>query len=235
MSTDWRVLPHEPLQKLEENLWFVIGNLEGSAPLKRTMAVAKRSDGKLVIHNAVTLEDELMKELESHGEPAFLLVPNGFHRMDAPRFKARYPNLEVLCPAGARAKVAKVIAVDGTYADFPADPDVELMGLDGLGGLEGAMVVKSKSGVTLCVADAIFNMPHPPGFGGFVMKNVTSSSGGPRVSRLTRWFMVKDKAAYRAQLEKLAAIPNLKRVLVGHHEPIEGDVAATLKEVAATL
>ena len=123
MSTEWRVLPHEPLQKLEENLWFVIGNLEGGAPLKRTMAVAKRRDGKLVIHNAVALEDELMKELESHGELAYLLVPNGFHRLDAPRFKARYPSIKVLCPEGARAKVAKVIAVDGTYADFPADPD----------------------------------------------------------------------------------------------------------------
>ncbi len=235
MSTEWRVLPHEPLQKLEENLWFVIGNLEGGAPLKRTMAVAKRRDGKLVIHNAVALEDELMKELESHGELAYLLVPNGFHRLDAPRFKARYPSIKVLCPEGARAKVAKVIAVDGTYADFPADPDVELISLDGLGGLEGAMVVKSESGVTVCVADAIFNMPHPPGFGGFVMKNVTSSSGGPRVSRLTRWFMVKDKAAYRSQLLKLAQIPRLKRVIVGHHEAIEGNVAATLEAVAATL
>ncbi|CAN5290254.1 hypothetical protein BH09MYX1_BH09MYX1_53330 [soil metagenome] len=234
MSTEWRVLPHEPLQKLEENLWFVVGNVDG-APLKRTMAVARRSDGRLVIHNGVALEDELMKELESHGEMAYLLVPNGFHRIDAARFKARYPKVTVLCPDGARAKVAKVVSVDGTYSDFPKDPDVDLALLDGLAGKEGMMTVRSKSGVSVCVTDAIFNMPHGKGFGGFMMKSVTKSSGGPLVSRLTRMFMIKDSAAYRAQLEKIAEIPRLKRVLVAHHEPIEGDVAATLRAIAATL
>jgi hypothetical protein len=212
----------------------VVGDLPG-APLKRTMVVAKRSDGRLVVHNGVALEDELMKELEAQGEIGWVLVPNGYHRIDAPRFHARYPNAKVLAPAGAREKVAKVVPVHGVYADFPADADVELMPLDGLADREGAMIVRSKSGTTVCVTDALFNMPHPPGFGGFVLKNVTASSGGPLVSRLTRWFVVKDKKAYRAQLEKLAEIPNLKRVLVAHHEPIEGDVAATLRSIAATL
>lgn len=234
MSADWKVLPHEPLQKLEENLWFVVGET-GSGPLKRTMAVAKRSDGRLVIHNGVALEDELMKELEAQGEMAFLLVPSGYHRIDAARFKARYPKATVLAPAGSRAAVAKVVPVDGVYADFPADPDVELIPFDGLADKEGAMIVRSKSGVTVCVNDAIFNMPHAPGVGGFVLKNVTASSGGPLISRLARWFMIEDKAAFRGQLEKLAAIPKLKRVIVAHHEPIEGDVAATLRRVAATI
>ncbi len=234
MSTEWKVVPHEPLQKLEENLWFVVGDLPGG-PLKRTMAVGKRADGRLVIHNAVALEPELMKELEAQGEPAFLLVPNGFHRIDAPRFKARYPKIKVLCPEGARKKVESVVAVDGTYADFPADTDVELMGLDGLGGKEGAMVVRSKSGVTVCVTDSLFNMPHVGGVSGFVLKSLTGSSGGPKISRLTKMLMIADKRAFRAQIEALAAMPGIKRVIVGHHEPIEGDVAATLKSIAATL
>jgi hypothetical protein len=233
MSTDWKVLPHEPLQKLEENLWFVVGVASG--PLKRTMVVAKRSDGRLVIHNGVALEDELMKEIESHGEVGFVLVPNAYHRMDAARFRARYPKAKVLCPAGARKGVEKVVAVDGTYADYPADADVELVPLAGLAEKEGAMIVRSKSGVTICVTDSIFNMPHQPGFGGFVLKNVTASSGGPLVSRLARWFVIDDKSAFRKQLEEFAALPELKRVLVAHHEPIEGDVAGTLRAVASTL
>ncbi len=233
MSTEWKVLPHEPLQKLEENLWFVVGVASG--PLQRTMAVAKRSDGRLVIHNGVALEDALMKEIEAQGEVAFVLVPNGYHRMDAARFKARYPNAKLLCPAGAKKAVSKVVAVDGTYADYPSDPDVELVPLAGLGEKEGAMIVRSKGGVTVCVTDAVFNMPHQPGFGGFLLKNVTKSSGGPLVSRLARWFVIDDKAAFRGQLESFAAMPNLKRMIVAHHEPIEGDVAGTLRAVASTL
>ena len=234
MSTEWKVLPHEPLRQLEENLWFVVGNLP-SGPLKRTMAVAKRADGRLVVHNAVALKEEAMKELESHGELAYLLVPNGFHRIDAARFRARYPKITVLCPRAARAKVAKMVNVDGVYEDYPADDAVSLSMLDGLGDKEGMMTVRSKSGVTVCVTDCLFNMPHVGGVSGFVLKSLTQSSGGPRVSRLARWMLVDDRAAFRGALEKLAAMPDLERVIVGHHEPIEGDVAATLRAVAATL
>ena len=64
---------------------------------------------------------------------------------------------------------------------------------------------------------------------------VTASSGGPKVSRLTRMMMLKDKAAFRAHLERLAELPDLRRMLVAHHETVEGDVAGVLREIAATL
>lgn len=237
MSDDdaWKVRPHEPLQKLEENLWFVVGELGGSAPLKRTMVIAKRSDGRLVIHNAVALEDAAMKEIEAWGEPAFLLVPNGYHRIDARRFKDRYPTLKVLAPAGSRKRVEEKVQVDGTYEDYPADSAVEVVNMDGVKQAEGAMLVHSTRGTTLALNDAIFNMPHAPGFGGFVVKYIFASSGGPKVSRLGRMALVKDKAAFRAQLEKFADIPGLIRVLVAHHEPIDHEPKEALRKVAATI
>lgn len=234
MSDD-KVLPHQPLEKLEENLWFVVGDLGGSAPMKRTMVVAKRTDGRLVIHNAVVLEDAAMKEIEAWGEPAFLLVPNGFHRMDARRFKDRYPAIKVLAPSGSRKRIEEKVAVDGTYEDYPADPDVEVVNMEGVKRLEGAMLVHSKRGTTVAVTDALFNMPHAPGFSGFFVKHVFASSGGPRVSRLARLALVKDKPAFRAQLEKFADIPDLIRVLVAHHEPIDHEPKEALRSVAATL
>ena len=48
-NADWNVLPHEPFEKLAENLWFVRGSLP-NIPLKRTMVVARHADGRLVIH-----------------------------------------------------------------------------------------------------------------------------------------------------------------------------------------
>lgn len=91
---EWRVLPHGPIEKLSENLWWVTGTIKGMS-LKRVMAVAKRSDGKLVIHSAIAMDEAQMRELEALGEPAYLVVPSHHHRIDAPAYKRRYPALKV--------------------------------------------------------------------------------------------------------------------------------------------
>ncbi|HEX7603389.1 MAG TPA: hypothetical protein VF316_17340, partial [Polyangiaceae bacterium] len=179
--------------------------------------------------------DAAMKEIEAWGEPAFLLVPNGYHRIDARRFKDRYPAIKVLAPAGSRKRIEEKVQVDGSYEDYPADADVEVVNMEGVNHAEGAMLVHSKSGTTVAITDAIFNMPHAPGFGGFLVKHIFASSGGPKLSRLARMALVKDKAAFRAQLEKFAEIPDLVRVLVAHHEPIDHEPKEALRKVAATI
>jgi hypothetical protein len=55
------------------------------------------------------------------------------------------------------------------------------------------------------------------------------------VSRIARWFLAKDKPALRAHLERLAAIPDLRRICVSHHETIDREPAKVLRDVAATL
>lgn len=233
-ATTWKVLPHRPIEKLTENLWRVEGDLEGM-PLKRVMTIAKRADGGLVVHNAIALGEAEMREIDAWGKVSFVLVPNGYHRIDAPRFAARYPDAKVLAPSGSRKKVAEVVRVDGTYEDFPGDDAVSLETLHGVAEAEGAMFVRSESGVTLVLNDAVFNMPHVSGFSGFVFKHVTKSSGGPRVSRIARLFLIKDKAALRAHLERLASTKDLQRVIVSHHETITEDPPGKLRAVAATL
>jgi hypothetical protein len=46
---------------------------------------------------------------------------------------------------------------------------------------------------------------------------------------------MKDRRALRASLERLADLPDLKRIVVSHHRTIGEDAAATLRAVAATL
>lgn len=230
----WKVLPHGPVEELAENLWRVEGSLEGM-PLRRVMTVAKRSDGDLVIHNAMALDDASMAKIEAQGRVGYLIVPNGYHRLDAPVFKKRYPEAKVLCPRGGRAKVAEVVPVDGTYEDFPKDSAVELVNLDGVAEQEGVMIVRSADGATLVFNDAIFNMPHVGGFSGFVIRHITASTGGPRVSRIMKLFVIKDRAALRANLLRLAETEGLRRMIVSHHELVQGDAAAAIRQAAATL
>ena len=107
---EWKVLAHEPLVKLADNLLWVRGALPGMS-LKRTMLVVRLSDGQLLIHNAIALDEASMAELERFGKPAYLIVPNGGHRLDAPAYKRRYPELRVFTPKGSRARVEQVIAL----------------------------------------------------------------------------------------------------------------------------
>jgi hypothetical protein len=111
--------------------------------------------------------------------------------------------------------------------------DVET--LDGTRQREGVMIVHGSDGTSLVVNDLVFNMPHVAGFTGFILRRVTGSTGGPRIPRLTRMFVIADKAAVRAHLERLAALPGLSRIVVSHHATIDADPAGTLRRIAATL
>jgi len=230
----WRVLPHLDIEELGENLWRVQGSLEGMA-LKRVMTIARQQDEKLVIHSGIALEEAAMKRIDDWGEVGTIIVPNGYHRLDAPAFKQRYPEARVICPRGARKKVAEVVPVDGVYEDFVGDDTVRLQTLGGVKEAEGVMVVTSADGATLVFNDVLFNMPHGKGLAGFIFRYLTQSTGGPRVSRVVRWFVMRDRALLRHSFERLADTPDLKRIIVSHHRMITDDPAGTLRKVAATL
>ena len=237
LTPTWKVLPHGPITQLEENLWTVTGSFDiPFNPLKRVMTIVRRQDGKLVLHGLMALEENAQRSLEALGEIAYLVVPSGYHRLDAGRYRERYPNARMLTPAGARARVEKVAKIDATYEGYSPDATTSLVDIDGLGQREGAMIVKSKRGTTYVMNDALFNMPeHQSGLAGFVLKHVTQSTGGPKVSRTARVGLITDRAAYRAALEKIADTADLVRVIVAHHVPIEGDVGAALRKAASEL
>lgn len=214
--TTWTVLQHDPIRELSENLWTCEGAIPKMA-LRRVSSFARLGDGGLVLHNAMALDEPSLRRLMAWGTPKILLVPNAFHRLDARIVKDRFPDLRVLCPAAARKKVEEVVAVDGTYEDFPADERVKLHYLDGLAKREGVLEVKSDDGTTLVFNDVVFNQPHMPGIEGLAFR-LMGSSGGPKVTFIARTFLAKDRKALRAHLERLAAIPDLRRIVVMHGE-----------------
>jgi hypothetical protein len=229
----WTVLPHGPLEKLTGNLWRVEGSLP-DMPLKRVLTIARMNDGRLLIHNAIALEEAAMAEIERWGTPAFLIVPNGWHRLDARVFKDRYPDLVVLCPRGAARKVARVVAVDGSYNDFEGDEAVTLSHLVGVKESEGVLEVHSDDGVSLVFNDVIFNLPHMPGLFGLVYR-LLGSTGGPKVTRIGRLLMIKDRRAFVDHLLWLSQTPDLRRVIVSHGAMESADPAGMLRAAAATV
>ena len=227
----WKVYPHKAIEKMSANLWRVEGDIP-EANGTRVMTIAKRADGKLVVHNAIALEDALMKEVDDFGEVAFIVVPNGFHRLDAGIFAKRYPNAKVVCPEGARSKVEQVTKVHASYDDASVSDDaVRLEHLDGTKKGEGVMIVRSPDGDTVVFNDAINNLPKLGGVFGFLL----APTGRPSVPRIARWMMIKDKPQFRAHVERLAGRSGLERVIVSHGAVMSDKPGETLASALTSL
>jgi hypothetical protein len=225
----WTVLPHQPIEKLGPNLWAVRGRMP-DGKTGRVMTLARYRNGRLAIHNAIALEEDAMRQLEAWGTPAVLLVPNGFHRQDAKIWKDRYPALRVFCPHGSAKRVSQVVALDGSYTDAPQDEGVRIEQFAGCPS-EGALVVKSDGQASVVLNDAVCNIPRA----GLPVSFFLHPTGRASVPRAMRWLGVKDKGAFRAQLERLSDEPGLRRVIVSHGKWLDGDPRAELRAALDVL
>lgn len=230
-NTEWKVPPHQPLIRLEDNLMVVEAPLR-DVPINRRMTVVRLDDGRLVIHSAIALDDASMARLEAWGTPAFLIVPNHFHRMDALVYRERYPEMVVIAGPTGRKKIERAVPVDGGPELLPAGLGLEGEPLDGSKVGEMAFLVTHRDRRTLVLTDAMFNVPRQRGFGGFVLW-VLGSSGALKVTRLMRWFGVEDLEAFRAHLRRLAETPGLARLIVSHGAIIEDEVAERMRRALA--
>lgn len=227
---EWKVFPHGSLDELSSDLWWVQGSMPRMT-LPRACTVV-REEGQLLIHSPICLEEDGMQELEALGELRWLIVPNGLHRFDAPRYKARYPQLETRCPPGARERVAKAVPVDGSTEDF-AIGRTRFVAIQGVAEREAVMRVQRPEGVTLVFTDLLFNVAHHGGLGGLILR-LMGSSGGPRTTPLAKLTLVKDKRELRRSFEALAD-DDVVRLVPGHGQVIETDATGTLQRVAAAL
>ena len=228
----WQVMPHEPLQKPCENLWWVKAPIPGVS-IERTMTLARLGDGRIVVWSAIALDEASMTSIEAWGTPAFLIVPSALHRLDAAPYKARYPDLRVFGPKGAQKAIAEVVPLDGSLEDFPSDPQLSFRAIAGIKDKEGAMLVRSSDGTTVVLNDLLFNMPMPTDFSTRLIVKMLGSAPGPRVSRAVKLLWCTDKPALRASFEELAKIRDLVRVIVAHDTPIQGPAARAALQAAA--
>ncbi len=226
----WTVQPYHPIAQLADNLWTVDGDISvpGGSHFVRKMALMNLGDGRIVIHSAIPLSEPDMNAIERWGEPAFCIVPNRFHRLDAPAFLRRYPAMKVVCPAAARHHVEKIVAVGGDYSILPRE--LEWRTLATRSG-EAVFVSRDKERSSLIFCDALFNSAH---FGGALglMLRLIGSTGGPRVTPLAKFALGVDREKLAVQYRELAAVQGLLRLIPGHGDNIEHEAAAVLRAVA---
>lgn len=232
----WTVLSHGPIERLTESVWTVDGALPDMA-LRRRMTLVRLKDGRVVVHNAIALAEGLMRDIEAWGEPALMIVPNGWHRLDAHAWKQRYPKSTVWCPRGATKRVEQVVAVDGSFELFPRLDELTVEPLEGEreSAGEGVFAARADDGrVVLVFNDTLFNHPHGDGFSGAVMK-LMGSTGGPKVTAFFRLLGVADKHRLAAHLRHKSTLPGLSHLVPGHGDPVSVGAAEVLRQVADSL
>lgn len=232
---EWTVLPHGKLVEIGDDVLTVVGTLRmplGTFP--RRMTVVRLEDGRLVIYSAIALAEPDMAELEDYGTPAYLIVPGDIHRLDARAWKDRFPDLFVVAPPGARAKVEEVVPVDATDVDFD-DPHVHFIAVPGTEGHEAALLVEKPTGATLVVNDLIWNLDDRPGLGGWFMRIARFTGRPAHIPPLVARKLIKDRPALRAQLREWSRVEGLDRIVVSHGAVVTGRPRQVLRRLAESL
>lgn len=228
--------PHAPLIAIADRLLTVEGEIPmplGRFP--RRMTIVGLTGNRTALFSPVALDEPAMQQVEALGEPAFLIIPNGFHRRDSRIFKQRYPRARVLAPPGARTRVEKAVPVDATE-DILDDPDCTFLIVSGTGEAESALLVRRPDGMTLVVNDIISHVRHPKGLGAKIMVRLFRFGvHGPAMAREVEQLLVQDRAALATAMRAWADLPNLRLIIPSHGDIMDSDPSTVLRKMAAKL
>ncbi len=227
---EWTVLPHRNLCRVNERIVTVIGELKMPLlELPRRMTVVQSRAGNLVIFSAIALEEPDMAELEALGRPAFLIVPSERHRLDAPSYLRRYPNLTVVGPRAGAEKIGEVVRVETSTPDF-GDSTIRYVEV----AADSAVEVDGEDGLTLIVNDLIGDIHGEKGLGGWLLR-VMGFAGDPDVPGPVKLTLGKRKSEVAQQFRRWAEREDLRRIIVSHGDIIDTDPRGPLRTLAASL
>lgn len=227
----WTVTRHGQLEKLDDNLWAVEGDVPG-APFRRRMGIVRRADGSLLFFNAMPLEDAVLREVTSWGRPGALVVPHDQHMIDAHAF-AQKLDIPLYGPKECQEKISARAPMAGTLDALPPDPAVRVEPIAGIKNGEPALFVTSGSGrVSLLVSDVLMNnSKNAIGF----LPRLLGFAGKVKVVPVFRAMFVKDKPSLRAQIGRWAGVSGLSRLVPCHGDIAETGVAEALSAAATSL
>lgn len=212
------------LHRIAEDIWGQENDIKlpGGMSMPGRATIMRLSDGRLIVHSPLAIDDATAKEIDAVGEVGFLVAPNCMHWMFLKAAKARYPKARVLCPPGLEKKVN----------DLPFEALPESGHIQGLGEeirverIQGAPsmtehVFLHERSRSLVVADLMFNIHDCRSFGMRCFLRVVGAWKKPAQSRMWR-FLVKERAAAARSATDILSW-DFERVVVAHGDVVEDD------------
>ncbi|MEP6653037.1 MAG: hypothetical protein ABJA82_06735 [Myxococcales bacterium] len=225
----YEIFPYQPPQALAENLWQVEGSLK--LPVPRNMTIWRAPDDRLVLYSVIAMHEEGMRALERLGKPAIMVIPHRRHHMDAPFYKARYPDLRVLAD---QKEPVRGVPIDGPVRELEA-LGIAARQIPGTSYQDIALDLPLREGRALCVCELLGNVPVTSMVGKVIFRLLGPPGGGFGIARVVRMREVTDPALVRTWLAMQARRTDLRMLLMGHGRPILEDVPSALARAVGQL
>jgi hypothetical protein len=191
------------------------------------MTVVRLVDGSLLLHSPIRATPELRSVVESIGRPSVIVAPNRFHHLYATEWTAAFPAAKLVVAPNLSSKRPDLAGAE-LLGDAPRAEWSEVLDQVFVRGfpLANEVVFFHRTTGTLIVTDLLFNI----GAGSPLLTRVAfgamGAAGKPSSTLLERVF-VRDRAAFRASLERVLQWP-IRRIVMAHGEIFEGDGNAAI-------
>jgi hypothetical protein len=200
----------------------------------RVPVTGEENEHKLLIFNAIAVQDDTLQDILKLGIPSVMVVPNDMHRCCAGVWKKRFPDLQVVCPSQACPRVEQVVPVDCSLTDWAARDSfwkkwITVRHIDGWDNFEHVLEVKlAGNKMAMIVCDTLFTVRYDADaglagkliqwiFDSYVVDDNTQPGTLtiPKISRIARIFVIHDWKQAEAWFRSNAG-ESIYAILVGH-------------------
>lgn len=193
MQPSWNLLNTEiPIWTCE----YLVPNFKS-----RSYILPLKNKELLIISPGAKLVDTLPKEILEKGNPAIILAPNSFHHYGIPAWRKKYPNIIVVASPQAiprlnRLGYQEIKPLNLLQEKLPES--ISLLEPQGLRCGEIWLKIFGKKETGWIIADAFFNMPRlSHHLIARLTQKIVQAAPGLKVSSIVKWFLVKNRAAYK--------------------------------------
>ena len=209
------------MRRLDTDLWV------SDAPLRflglevgARMTVVRLPDGRLLLHSPIAASDALVREVQALGPVAHLVAPNRFHHLFVADWKRACPEAALYAAPGLDTKRAD-LAITAVLGDEP-EPGwkgaLEQVAVQGVP-FVNEVVFFHRASASLLLTDLAFNVGEGSPARTRMAFRFMGKTGELAPTLLER-LLARDRAAFRASLERILAWP-FERVIVAHGDVCE--------------
>ena len=217
------------------NLWCATHSLTmpGGVHFSVRMTVARLSDGGLLLHSPVSIDDALAAELDELGPVVSLVAPNKLHHLYLTAAQERYPEATTWGAPGLAEKVP-ALRIDHTLHAQPAPwaSDLEPLLIDGIPWMNETVFLHRASR-SLIVTDLFFHFHSVPNWQSRLLFTLLGVLGRAKQSPLVR-MQTRDKGAAAASARQVLAW-DFDRVIMAHGDVLEDDAKSRMVEILGPM
>lgn len=219
------------LTAITEGMWAAHHDLylPGRIHFPCRMTVVKMTDGSLLLHSPVPIDDDLATAIAKRGEVKHIVAPNCLHHLYLQAASDRYPTARVYAPPGIEAKQPAVTVADYLAGEQPeawAD-DFDTVCIRGAPKLSEVVLVHRPTRTALTV-DLVFNVAEYANWQTSLLFRAVGAHKKLAQSRVWRMF-TKNRQEAAESVDALLQC-DFDRLVPGHGDVVESGARARLSD-----